>query len=143
MSIYKGNNLLAGLPDISGKANVSLDNLSNTGNIVSAHASMPSGTYDSLSMPASGSTVTAPADGWFWLGGMSDNVSAVTRVVMRRTSDRFGVAFGSHNASLTGGWTGGILPVKKGDTVSLYYLNITADYALRFYYAEGSKSEHV
>lgn len=31
MSIYKGTSLLAGLPDVSGKANTDMDNLSNTG----------------------------------------------------------------------------------------------------------------
>lgn len=123
------------------KANVSLDNLSSAGSIVAAKASMPSGTYDSLTMPANGGTVTAPSDGYFWLGGITDNVSAITRIVMRRTTDRFGVSFGSHNVSLTGGWTGGVLPVKKGDTIAIFYDNITADHSLRFYYAAGSTSE--
>lgn len=127
--------------DLNNKADVDLGNITNAGKIVSAKQSMPSGTYDTLTIPASGSTVTAPSDGYFWLGGVNDNVSAITRVVMRRTSDRFGVSFGSHNVSLTGGWTGGVLPVKKGDTVGLYYVNITADISLRFYYAVGTTSE--
>lgn len=127
--------------DLNSRARIDLANLSNAGKIVGAGLGMPSRTYDSLSMPASGGVVTAPADGWFWLGGIVDNVSAVTRVVMRRTSDRFGVAFGTQGVTATGGWTGGILPVKKGDTVALYYVNITADHSFRFYYAEGSKTE--
>lgn len=132
----------AGQGKFDAKANVSLDNLSSAGKIVAAKTSMPSGVYDTLTIPASGSTVTAPSDGYFWLGGTVDQVSSVTRVVMRRTTDRFGVGFGSQGVSATGGWTGGILPAKKGDTVALYYVNLTDDFSLRFYYAVGSTSEH-
>lgn len=127
----------------SAGANKDLSNLTDAGNIVSAHASMPSNTYDNLTIGASGTSYTAPADGWFWLGGISDNVSENTKVVMRRVSGSFGVSFGTQGEFLTGGWCGGVLPVKKGDVVFVFHINITTDHALRFYYAEGSVSEKV
>lgn len=101
---------------------------------------MPSNSYIDLTIGASGSTYTAPANGWFWIGGLTDSVQAITQFVMRRVSDKFGVVFGTQGASLTDGWCGGILPVKKGDVIVVYYINSTADIGMRFYYAEGQKS---
>mgnify|MGYP003288860770 CR=1 FL=1 len=103
------------------------------------HQPMPSTKYNTLTIGAAGATYTAPADGYFWFGGLYDSASAATSIVMRRTSDRFGVTSGTDGRSVTGGWCAAALPVNKGDTIAIYYYNITSDYALRFYYANGSK----
>ena len=66
MSIYKGNNLLAGLPDISGKANVSLDNLSSTGKSLAAGLGMPAidaNNWVPLTLGADGTPYTMSEDG--------------------------------------------------------------------------------
>ena len=133
MSIYKGTTLIAGLPDVTGKADIDLGNLSNAGSIIAGKMSMPSSVYDDLTLPTSGSSVSAPSDGYFRLnGGATTGNKFVSlsgnRLVVSSTS-----VSGVVDASV-------ILPVKKGDSVQVSY---SADTSLvfLFVYAEGSKSE--
>ena len=127
--------------DLNNKADKDLTNsvgaLSSSAKEYFSGLGMPSDKYVDLTLGANGTTYTAPANGWYWIGGLTDNVTANTRVVMRRTSDRFGTAFGSNGATTTGGWVGGNLAVKKGDVIAIFTVNPTADIKMRFYYAES------
>ena len=49
---------------LTGKADTDLSNLTATGKIYAGHLAMPSTTITTLTLPASGSTVTAPYDGY-------------------------------------------------------------------------------
>lgn len=101
-------------------------------------AGMPSNKYIDLTLGASGTKYTAPANGWFSLGGL-DTIGEVSNYgfVMRR-GDRFGLESRIGNTAITG-WCNGILPVRKGDVVYIYHNMKVADSQLRFYYAEGAQ----
>lgn len=143
MSIYKGTTLIAGLPDVTGKANVALDNLSDAGNIVAAKASMPSGTYENLTLGASGTAYTAPANGWFSFTTWTLATPTAYFQLVNRTAKDLGILLVPHQGA--GYQQKGFVPAKKGDSVSLYYGNIdlttSGRTSLLFIYAEGSKSE--
>lgn len=102
-----------------------------------AFNAMPSGKYDVLTLGASGTAYTAPANGWFSLGG-NDNESGNCRYVMRNNNTRFGVTSNTSNTSTTTGWMAGILPVKKNDQIRIYYQGFTsAGVNFFFFYANG------
>ena len=100
-------------------------------------AGMPSSRYIDLTLGASGSTYTAPANGWFAICAWNSVANGI-------------VAFYNQNnftsPSARNAWAGGNihnnLPCKKGDVITLGYDGISltnADNYFRFYYAEGSK----
>lgn len=118
--------------DLNGKADVDLTNLNNAGSIVGAGLAMPSDTYDTLTIGASGTTYTAPANGWFAAVG---HASASNAGIGLFTSNNLG-----STASLQGFVAGmANIPVKKGESVELRYNS--APYSFRFIYAVGSESE--
>lgn len=110
----------------------------NTNNILMAHNAMPSNTSDNLTVGASGSIYTAPADGSFWgyanVGNTTDYIQLISQSANSRRSK--GIA-----SSVS---TGGVicwLPVSKDEKVSFSYTATTASLTLRFFYANGSVSE--
>ena len=124
--------------DLNGKADVDLVNCTDAGNIVMAKASMPSDTYVDLTLGASGTDYTAPADGW---------------VMFKKTAGASGQYFYIINISAYGGLysmipdvpqgyeVGGYVPVKKGDTFRILYNLSGTTNMFRFFYAQGSESE--
>lgn len=128
--------------DLNLKAGTDLANLNNAGSIVAAKASMPNqSVYDVLTLGANGSSYTAPSDGWFSIGGNDDEIGTC-RFVLRNNTTRFGVS-STTTSSISTGWMAGVLPVKKGEQVSVYYTGFTsAGVKFYFVYADGSKSEH-
>lgn len=129
--------------DLNLKAGTDLANLSNAGSIVAAKASMPSGNYDSLTLGASGSVYTAPADGWFSLQKVSGTAYAHVNIYNRSTDSdaRLGMTCIADNN--TGRNLNVFAPAKKGDEVYISYNATGATNYFRFNYAEGSKSEKV
>lgn len=116
---------------LNNKANKDLDNITNSAERLIAGMSMPSSTYINLTLGASGSTYTAPANGWF-MGSATGN--GVWVQLKNATSD-----FSVTNHTPTNGVPLDIiLPVSKGDIVAFGY---SAQAGLRFYYAVGSESE--
>ena len=108
-----------------------------TDKVQASLASMPSNKYVALTLGATTSSYTAPANGWFSLGGL-DTIGAVSNYgfVMRR-GDRFGLESRIGDTAMTTGWCNGILPVRKGDVVYIYHNMDVADSQLRFFYAQG------
>ena len=108
-----------------------------TDKVQASLASMPSNKFVALTLGASTSAYTAPADGWFSLGGL-DSIGAVSNYgfVMRR-NDRFGLESRIGATAMTTGWCNGILAVKKGDVVNIYHNMTVSDSQLRFYYNQG------
>lgn len=109
-----------------------------------AHAAMPSDKYEDITLAASGTKYTAPADGWFYYyisGGISNTV---TNAYMRVTQDSLPPienratkrdTASSNGSSLMCGW----IFVRKGDYTITYrtYSNIEAGSVTRFYYCVG------
>lgn len=97
-----------------------------------AKLSAPSEKSITLSAGASGSEYAAPANGWFYLAGVSTANFAFLNVV--RSVDEFSVvnsiAYTSNNGLVSA------CPVKKGQKVKIGYhqVNITS---FKFFYAEG------
>jgi len=123
---------------LTGKADVGLGNLTDAGKIVSAHLSMPSGTYDLLTLGASGSTYTAPADGYFMLYAEYGSGTGVFFDAFLASCGYIGFRHYFSSSSSAGRC---FVPAKKGDVLSLYYSGTLANTEFRFVYAEGSKSE--
>jgi len=92
---------------------------------------MPSSTYDDLTLGASGTTYTAPANGWLFL---SLHNTAASYSYLRNYTTGF-VVGGFISANIT---EQRILPVKENDVIIVTYGSIdTQDKLFRFIYAEG------
>lgn len=110
--------------DINSKTNVAQ----------AAHAAMPSGQYIDLTFPASGGTVTAPADGWLngfgviYGGEDGGNLGFINTTNNMQEGEFIPVANGGINV---------VIPVSKGDVIEVTWINLVTP-ELRFIYANGS-----
>jgi hypothetical protein len=123
--------------DLNGKLDRDCLNYSNTGYSVMAGASMPSTLKTQITAGASGSTYTAPADGWFHFTIQTTNSNG----------SYFGL-FNTSNGMRDGKWTilnganiASYIPVRKGDIIGISYSNGTPTSDCSFIYAQGSESE--
>lgn len=121
--------------DLNNKADLDLTNVDTTGTSLSAGWAMPSDTYIDLTLGASGSTYTAPANGYYVL---DCPISANPGSIWAGTSGWFD---GRMNTAGSIQWTSPAC--KKGDVTTINYVNLnTGSIAMfKFVYAEGSKSE--
>lgn len=93
--------------------------------------SMPTGYYTSLTLGSSGSSYTAPADGWFVISKVTNDYQYISMLSGKiRVSGATG-----HNDF----YNYLFLPVRKGDKVSVHYTASGTTEFFRFVYAEGSK----
>ena len=97
-------------------------------------AGMPSNRYIDLTLGASGSTYTAPANGWFCCGGGPSTGSGSLSFEFNK-----GIYQQVHTANANE-YLGLIRPVLKGDTLTINYGNMNGLY-LHFIYAQGSEGE--
>lgn len=130
--------------DLNGKADVDLTNVNDTATSTGASWSMPSDTYDDLTLGASGATYTAPANGYFVLAKVSGiSNGTITFVNARTTGDtslggNLSARFISPTTTMT---IYGYIPAKKNDVVTVAYTATGTTDAFRFIYAKGSESE--
>ena len=120
--------------DLNGKADVDLTNTTDQAKILMGSMGMPSDKYIDLTLGASGSTYTAPANGYYrcYIGGQSGN-----KWLRLATSIDYIQEAGfstSNNISFT-------VPVQKGQTLNVKYSGTLTAKGLRFLYAQGSESE--
>ena len=115
----------------SGKQTIKIIDSNDTSFI--AHQAMPSNRYIDLTLGASGTTYTAPADGYVYLWKETD----ATNQFITLTNNSNGLAIHQW-ASLAGGGCAGYVPVKKGDIVSITYTAGGTTNMFRFIYAEGA-----
>lgn len=115
--------------------NADLNNLSTTGKAVVSNLPMPSSSYIDLTLGASGSTYTAPADGYVFL--FKGSTVAYQYVFLQNSSS--GGLRSQTNAPTNGACPGIFIPVKKNDQVYYEYNLGGATVNFRFIYAEGSK----
>ena len=122
--------------DLNGKADVDLTNTTDQAKILMSGMGMPSNTYVNLTLGASGSSYTAPADGWICLS--KEGGSADYQYIYLSTGSKLEqlgrcVSRGSQ-ATL-------ISPVRKGEVFKVSYTAGGATNYFRFIYAVGSESE--
>ena len=116
--------------EVAGKADTNLSNLSATGKAKAAHLAMPSDRSIALSIPPLGSTVTAPADGYFNFTGTAGDQAGYVNLYSETTGSM---------VSMPAGYSGkALLPVRKGVIVHITYVNLNTS-TLYFVYAEGSQ----
>ena len=121
--------------DLNGKADVDLTNVNNAGTSLGAGWAMPSDTYIDLTLGASGTTYTAPANGWF-VGRMTSTSSAqILGLVCMSGGNIQSIKYSSGNNQNLAVF----LPSEKNDMVELWYG--TTPQVFRFVYAKGSESE--
>lgn len=104
-----------------------------------AHMAMPSDKYIDLTLGASGTTYTAPADGWFIFRAQSNgNVNTYTDTVVQYRDQVISTA--TYIVSFTGDTCGFVHQVPKGAVLSFTYdTTFGQNKFFRFIYAEGSK----
>lgn len=113
-------------------ASTDLNNLTSAGKTVAANASMPSNTYISLTLGASGSTYTAPADGYCTISKKS---SAAGQYLYIFTASNGISTF--VNAPGSGYDIDGYIPVRKNDVVGYNYNLGGTTTRFNFVYAQG------
>ena len=112
--------------DLNGKADVDLTNVNSSGTSLASGWSMPSSNYINLTLGASGTTYTAPANGWFYAGGSS--TGGWVKMVCS------GLSLINYIPSGNGSYLA--MPAKKGAILTLQY-NQTTISDFWFVYAEG------
>ena len=119
------------------KANADLDNLTAAGKAVASNLAMPSASYKDLTLGATGTVYTAPADGYV----VFDAYAAAPQGVVSLLTHPTGI-----NTLCTAGGNGNpylrvYLPVAKGAKFRAEYYDVDtskAGFLFRFYYAKGA-----
>lgn len=122
--------------DLNSKADTDLSNLNNTGKGIVSNYAMPSSTYDSLTLGSSGTSYTAPADGWFTVAKATTAENEY--IVMINTSNNVSM-YTDSGGNLH--WVRAFVPASKGDQVTVEYYAGGATQYFRFVYANGSRHE--
>lgn len=116
------------------KVNIDADNFTAIGKSTLASYAMPSSRHIKLTLGASDSTYTAPANGWYTLQIKGD---AGQFAALRNTVTGFYVKNNSTQTSAT--IVPPPMPAKKGETVSAVYNASKGVVSFVFIYAEGDK----
>lgn len=95
--------------------------------------------YDDLELKASGSTYTAPANGWFWIQKLSSSTGQYLTPVIKDSNGNIKYTLTSQPTAA--GYDAEILaPVSKGDVISIGYNVGGATKSFRFIYAKSNGS---
>lgn len=120
------------LHNVDSVVNSNASNFSQAGRSYLSGLGMPSDRYIDLTLLASESTYTAPANGWFFFIGSWSNAN--TYFQMRSVQKFYRV----QTISVTGnGYHGLMLPITKGDSCMVAYAATPSNVTFRFIYAEG------
>lgn len=114
------------------KADVDLQNIDSIGKKYVSHLSMPSDTYDELTLGASGDTYTAPADGFFTLNKITNAAGQYANLVNETNGMNV-----TNNQPASGSNIRICLQASKGQVVKCSYSAGGATVWFRFVYAEG------
>lgn len=95
--------------------------------------------YDDLELKASGSTYTAPANGWFWIQKISSSTGQFLTPVIKDSNGN--IKYTLTSQPTVAGYDAEILaPVSKGDVISINYSVGGATKSFRFIYAKSNGS---
>lgn len=95
--------------------------------------------YDDLELNASGSTYTAPANGWFWIQKLASSTGQYLTPVIKDSNGNIKYTLTSQPTAA--GYDAEILaPVSKGDVISIGYSVGGATKSFRFIYAKSNGS---
>ena len=95
--------------------------------------SMPSNKYIDLTLGASGTTYTAPANGWFWFS----KIAGTNLFGVGIENKRNGMIIGSDAGAPGSG--NAVMPVLAGDNVVVRYSATGETLGFRFIYAQGDQ----
>lgn len=127
--------------DLNNKADTDLTNTTDSAKVLMSGMAMPSDKYIDLTLGASDSTYTAPANGWFSIWKQAGDPGYKPFLVIINTSS------GDLSFETRPGETGDYvalrlsIPAKKGDVIRIVYDAIGPTKIFRFIYAQGSESE--
>lgn len=120
--------------DLNGKADIDLTNTTNQAKILMSGMGMPSDTYIDLTLGASGTQYTAPADGWFVFGRTTNSTNQYISLSNGKVSITSFAPQSGRNIRV-------YIPVLKNDNVNVNYSAAGTILVFRFIYAVGSESE--
>ena len=96
-----------------------------------AHQAMPGGRRIDLTLGASGTTYTAPADGYVFFVKTATAAGQNVRVTCQLQTEAI--------AQANGNWLRAWIPVRKGDGFVVFYNAGGATQTFAFIYAQGAK----
>lgn len=120
------------LGQLSNKADIDASNFNADGKSLLSGLGMPSGRYIDLTLGASGSTYTAPANGWLILNKAVTGIGQEIRLT-NQSNNLSGYAISATNSAELDT----MIPCRKGDTIHIYYSAADNVRNFRFVYAEG------
>lgn len=120
---------------LNAKADIDLGNLADGGKEFVANMAMPSDRYVDLTLGASDSSYTAPADGYVVFGKRVNGNTAQFNCL--KTPDNVSRIESSN--SVSGFWATVMMPVKKGQVFQVEYTTTGTVAIFRFVYANGAK----
>lgn len=127
------------------KVDLNASNLNAQGQSLISGLGLPSSTYETMTVGASGSTYTAPANGWFvahGIGTANGQSNMIFFIGNYYSTRRYATQY-TYSEANTAIW----FPVLKGEIVTLDYYNTSFTYSgysnlgVYFIYAQGSESE--
>ena len=121
------------LGQLSNKADIDASNFNADGKSLLSGLGMPSSRYIDLTLGASGTTYTAPANGWiFW-----DNIVSIADYIEIVVEYNNNLLYSQQEFARVKGSIQLLIPIKNGHSYTVYY-EVTGDtLTYRFYYAEG------
>jgi hypothetical protein len=128
--------------DLANKVDIDGLNFTNTGKVEISSYGMPSNTLVNLTLGATGSTYTAPANGYLLISFSGTANSAYAEILCYTGSNPQQNVTSNASSTVSGGWGRLMCPCKTGDVFRVYYggNNFTL-HNFEFVYAVGSESE--
>lgn len=117
--------------DIAGKANLDMDNLTQSGTTSIAHNAMPSTRSVNVSVPASMGTFEAIGDGFLTFTGAATAQGGILQIKSGGVTFQSPIAISSGSALVCSA------PVSKNSTVTVYYTAVNT-LSITFRYANGA-----
>ena len=118
-------------------ADTSLSNVNDTANILMSGMGMPSSSVSTtLTVGSSDTAYTAPANGWFSFGGTTSSATYAHLGIYRGSVGSKAICYGNNGTALRA-----LLPVAKGQRITITYSSAVSNLNLQFWYAQGAESE--
>ena len=122
--------------DLNGKVDTDLNNVTDTAKVMISGYSLPSNKFINLSLGTSGTSYTAPANGYFNVSKLSSSSGQFLSIFAKNNLFVIQTTSTASNNKL-----GTLVPVLKGETITITYNAGGNVEIFRFIYAKGSESE--